>query len=364
MMTDFEPLALISGPSNVGDNWRIIHPYRRMRQAGINARWFGLDTQDDALIQTDPERTVLVVRLLTGPDEASIDQWIAERRPKVRAIVYEMDDVAWGDAMVDHLESSNFMQGRPRAEVIRQGEMAKYLASRCDGVITASEPLAELVRRDIPGQTVVTCPNAIDTRWFRAQMAHRAPWQRDGRVTIGWLGGHRPEADVAPMAEAWGRIARRYPHVRFVVAAPVVPDVFYRCVDDIDRIIRYGWTPWEDCPVLFQTDVGCAAISDTVFSRCKTWIKALEYGTAGAAVVATPLLYGEIIEHERNGLLATTADEWEAALSRLVEDERLRRRLVIANRSRIERLYSLDVCLPNWIRAYETIVAAKERVAA
>lgn len=362
MTADLEPLALISGPDNVGDNWRIIRPYYRLCQAGVNAQWFGLDIPDGAHIPTDPERTVLVVRLLTGGSERMIDRWIAERRDKVRAIVYEMDDVCWGDAMADHLEASSFMQGRPRAEVLHQGEMARYLASKCDGIITASEPLAELVRRDIPGQTVVTCPNAIDTRWFRAQMAYRAPWQREGRVTIGWLGGHRPEADVAPMAEAWGRIARRYPHVMFVVAAPVVPDVFYREIDDIDRIIRFGWTPWEDCPVLFQVDVGCAAVSDTPFSRCKTPIKCWEFATAGAAVVGTDLLYGDCLRGR--GLIAETADEWDAHLSRLIERPDERCFMAYMVRTHVENSHALDTQLWKWPAAYEAIVAAKERVAA
>jgi glycosyltransferase involved in cell wall biosynthesis len=363
MTADLEPLALISGPSNVGDNWRIINPFRRLCQTGVNARWFGLDTPDGAHIPTDPERTVLVVRLMTGPSEREIDAWIAERRPKVRAIVYECDDVFYGPAMVEHLEASNFMQGRSRAELIHQGEMARYLASQCDGVITASEPLADLVRRDVD-RPVICVPNAIDTRWFRAQMEHRAPWQRDGRITIGWLGGHRPEADIANMAVAWGRIARRYPHVMFVVAAPVVPDVFYRCVDDFDRIIRYGWTPWPNVPVLFQVDIGCAAVTPTTFSLCKTPIKAWEYATAGAAVVATPTLYGDCVIDRQTGFQAETADEWEMALVQLVERQDLRAEFGGALRKHVERYHDLDGQLHTWMDAYSAIVRAKERVAA
>lgn len=361
MITDLEPLALISGPSNVGDNWRVIRPFRRLCQAGVNAQWFGLDTPDGAHIPTDPERTVLVVRLLTGDSERAIDRWIAERRPKVRAIVYEADDVFYGTEMVDHLTASNFMQGRSRAELIHQGEMARYLAQRCDGVITASEPLAEMVRRDVSAP-VITVPNSIDTRWFRAQMAHRPPWQREGRVTIGWLGGHRPEADVAPMAIAWGRIARRYPHVRFVVAAPVVPDVFYQHVTDDTQIIRYGWTPWEDVPVLFQVDIGCCAVSDTPFSRAKTGIKLYEYSTAGAAVVATPLLYGECMRAAQWHSVAEDADEWEESLSFLIEDPMLRAEVNEDLRAHVERHHSLDGNLMRWLSAYRHIVNAKDGI--
>lgn len=351
-------LALISGADNVGDQWRCIRPYYRLGQAGINARWYGLDTANDAYLRTDPERTVLVVRLMTGDSEAAIDRWLAERRPKVRTIVYEMDDVAWGDAMVEHLKASNFTQGRPEAEIRHQGEMARYLASRCDGVIVSTEPLAELVRSSIGG-AVVTLPNAIDTRWFRCQMAARAPWAREGRVTIGWLGGHRPEADVAMMARAWGRIARRYPHVRFVVAAPVVPDVFYREIEDESVIFRHGWTDWQDVPVLFQVDIGCCAVADTPFSRAKSPIKAWEYATAGAAVAATPTLYGNCVGPSR---LVESADEWENILSFLIEHPRERQMIAQDAVRHVERHHSLDGQLHRWPEAYGQIVDARSGV--
>lgn len=352
-------LALISNEQNVGDNWRVIHPFKRLRQAGINARYYWGD--DHTVLPTDPEQTILVVRLMTGTDERTIDRWIAERRSQVRAIIWEGDDVAWGDAMVTHLRDADFLQGKSEAELIHQGEMAKYLASQCDGVITSSEPLSALVRRDIPGQHVVTLANAIDTRWFRAQMAYRAPWA--DHLTIGWCGGRRPEADVVPMAEAWGRIARRYPHVRFVVASSLIPDVFYREIEDDSRIIRLPWVSWTDSPVLYQCSINCVAVADSAFSRCKTPIKLYEGTVAGAAVIGTKALYGPCLAR---GIIdpVETAEEWADALSYLIEHEDARRAQQAALLAHVERCHSLDGNLMQWPAAYRAIVEARETVAA
>ncbi len=338
-------LALISGEDNVGDQWRVIHPYRRLRQAGISARYYWGDDHDAQ--PTDPEQTVLVVRLMTGTDPRTLERWVTERRAAVRAIVYELDDVTWGDAMVTHLEDAGFMRGKSRAELIHQGEMAKHLAGLCDGIITSSETLAEMVRRDVH-PPVVTVPNAIDVRWFRAQMAHRAPWA--DHLTIGWAGGRRPEADVEAIAIAWGRIAKRYPAVHFVLAAALVPDVFYREIEDDSRIIRLPWVPWAKSPELYQVDIGCCAVADTPFSRAKTPIKWMEYATAGAAVVATPT-------DGSSGLLAESADAWEAAIASLIEDEDRRRFIRDVGRSHVERYHGLDVNLHRWTDAYAEIVA-------
>jgi hypothetical protein len=342
-------LALIQGPDVVGDQWRVCQPFRRLRQAGINARWARLD--DSEMPPTDPEATILVVRLLTGTDEAAIDRWFADWRPRVRAIVYEMDDICWGEAAADHLEAADFTQGRTRAQILYAGEMARYAATQCDGVIVSSEPLAEYVRAGVD-RPVLVVPNAIDVRWFRAQMAHRPAWA--DHLTIGWCGGRRPEADLVPMAQAWGRIARRYPHVRFVVASPVIPDVIYREIEDDSRIIRLPWVPWDESPTLYQVDIGCCAVSDTPFSRCKTPIKAWEYAVAGAAVLTSPTLYRDCIPHA--GPKPKTADDWEYYLDFYVRCDAARENSQHDWTRHVERHHALDTQLHRWPEALEQIV--------
>jgi glycosyltransferase involved in cell wall biosynthesis len=351
-------LAFIQGEDNIGDQWRIIRPFVRMRQAGIDARYYWGD--DHTVLPTDPEHTILVARLMTGTDEATIDRWLEERRRHVRAIVFEADDLMWTPAVVDHLRAADFTQGKTDAELLREGEMSRYFMSRCDGVIVSSEPLAELARGETD-RPVICVPNAIDARWFRCQMAARAPWA--DYPTIGWAGGRRPEADVEPMAVAWGRIARRFPRVRFVVAASLVPDVFYREIEDDSRIIRLPWLSWHDYPVAYQVDIGCCAVSDSPFSRCKTPIKSWEYALAGAAVVATPMLYGADVTDDLTGRLAETADDWEAALFDLLSYEGYRRRLQRNLLERVEDHHTLDGELHRWPEAFAGIVESRQGVA-
>jgi glycosyltransferase involved in cell wall biosynthesis len=350
-------LSLIKGPDWVPDQWRTIEPFHRLRQAGINARYAWGD--DDQWLPTDPESTVLVMGRQTATDEATVDRWFAERRPNVRAIVYECDDLIFDERMLEHLQLSDFMQGETPEQILHEARMARYFAQQCDGVTASSEHLAERIRR-FTDKPVICVPNAIDVRNFRARMAYRAPWA--DHLTIGWSGGRRPERDIVPMAQAWGRIARRYPSVRFVVAAPVTPDVFYREIEDDSRIIRLPWLSWHDYPVAYQTDIGCCSVADTVFSRCKTPIKAMEYAVAGAAVVATPTLYNDVVFGY--GLLATTADEWETALVFYIEHADERRLMARELATEVERRYSLDVNLYRWTDAYRAIVKSMAGVPA
>ena len=81
--------------------------------------------------------------------------------------------------------------------------------------------------------------------------------------------------------------------------------------------------PWlhpEDYPKgLLGIDIGCCPLDDHPFNRSKSPIKAWEYALSGAAVVASPTVYGKVIRHAANGHLASTAGEWEHALAYLLE---------------------------------------------
>jgi hypothetical protein len=111
------------------------------------------------------------------------------------------------------------------------------------------------------------------------------------------------------MAEAWARIAQRYPDVRFVVAGHQ-PDVIYRQDIPLDRIIRLPIAPLDQYPTMHQVTIGCCAVADSPFSRCKTPIKLWEYTLAGAAVVATPMLYTDCMIPWHHAVAETT-DQWE-----------------------------------------------------
>lgn len=358
-MPNISPLALIENPNAAESHWRILRPYLRMRQAGINAQaaW-----GDNVSIPTDPNETVLVVPQMTSPDIETAREWLDARRPMVKAIVYETDDDTFTEDRIEHLRAADFLQGRTLNEIRREQEVARWFVDQCDGVTVTTEPLAAVVR-SFTDKPVCVVPNALDVRWFRAHLAYRPPWA--DILTIGYAGGRRAERDLVPMARAWGRIAERYPDVRFVIATPTTPTVLYRYVPE-NRFIRLGWLGLEDYPLAYQVDIGCCSVVDNAFNRCRSPIKSWEYSVAGAAVVATPTLYGECIDSDDlhgTGLLASTADKWEWMLNHYIEYPDARQFYGSHLREHVEQHHNLDTELHRWMDAYGAIVDAKNEVA-
>jgi len=78
---------------------------------------------------------------------------------------------------------------------------------------------------------------------------------------------------------------------------------------------------------LSQCDICLQPLDDTKFNRYKSDIKFLEAGAAGLAVIASPVVYEDYIDHDKTGLIARSPKEWQDLLTKLVEDAGYRKTL-------------------------------------
>ena len=354
-------LALCHDPSDGINWWRIAGPFARLRQHRVDARVERLIDHGEYRIRTDG--VVILPRLAPNPSHdahAYVEQMIGKLRASCRAVIYDVDDDLFSEHYVQHHLATRWGDGKTAEDKRRECAGMAWAMGLMDGVTVASEPLAELVRSlvSVPVQVV---PNAIDARWFRSRLSARSLWA--GPVTIGWAGGRRPAADFRELAEAWRRVAKLRPDVRFVVVGddsvgPLVRDLPSGAVE------RIAFGDVQDSPMAYQVDIGCCSVEDEPFNRCKTPIKAWEYALAGAAVVATPALYQQDVADGFTGRLAQTADEWEAALVELIDDSEQRRHLNANLVARVEQRHTLDGELWRWPAAWQAIAESRKAAAA
>jgi len=359
-----DPCSKVPVPSHaehVGngcDIWRSFQPMAELRRQGYapfsngepGAQWAWKD-EDDAPMVADLFDAVILPRL-SWHDRRVGERFIGALHRAGKAAIFEVDDDLFSPAINQRLQQTTSV-GQSLAELERK-RLDRLAALRlCDGVTVASRRLATVLR-GLTDRPVLTVPNAIDVRWFRA-VVKQAPRLVRG-LTVGWAGGARPDDDLEPMARAWGQLAQRYPDVTFIVAGHQ-PDIIGQYVP-AHRVRRLPWVEPALYPTSFaQFDIACCAVSDTPFSRSKTPIKVWESTLGGAAVVATPALYGQTIEDGVDGLLAETAREWEGALATLIESKLTRRELRAGQLHRIRCDHSLTGNAWRWPAAWTQIVA-------
>jgi len=104
-------------------------------------------------------------------------------------------------------------------------------------------------------------------------------------------------------------------------------------------------------------DIGVMPMPDTPWTRGKCGYKLIQYMACGLPVVAAPVgVNAEIVEHGVNGFLASTDQEWREALSTLLANPELRRRMGAAGRKKVEEHYSLQVWGPRVAELLRSVI--------
>jgi len=99
-------------------------------------------------------------------------------------------------------------------------------------------------------------------------------------------------------------------------------------------------------------------LPEDLWSRGKCGLKVLQYQSAGLPVVANPVgAHGEMIKAGETGILATSPDEWVAAVTLLAGDARLRRKMGLIARQRVEANYSISA----WAETFVTSMTGTSR---
>jgi glycosyltransferase involved in cell wall biosynthesis len=331
--------------------WRIALPFTELQRQGYRGIEWGM-REDNRLAQIVHQFDAVILPRLHWPIEerAKADQWFKALHRAGLAVIYEVDDDLFSEDFVRRLVVQH---GKSPAEAKERQSCILHALRSCDGVTVSGQRLATMVR-EYTDQPVKVVPNFIDLTWFHK--VQKAAQRQVPGLTIGWAGGNRPDADVEIMARAWARIAKRYPQVTFVIQGHHAK-VLYDLVPN-ERIAMLDWMPIDQYPAgLVNIDIGCCPLGDTKFNRAKTYIKAMEYAASGAAVVASPTVYSQLIDPTVNGYLATSVDEWEGYLSLLVESYTLRRDLSKRLLAKVRREHSLTRQAWRWVEAWDEITA-------
>ena len=355
-------VAFVADPDVSHVQWRVVRPLRALARVGIptevitipgpNADGWTWHPSYQTIALDHEVSTLLLHHAIVPPVyRDSFVEWVGRIRESGVTVVYDTDDDTYSHAWAQHHADCG-TDGDP-ARFARESEILAWPLQYVDGVTVSTEHLASVVER-YTSRPVAVVLNAIDVEAFSAGLGTESLWW--DHLTIGWCAGYRPEADAAPVAEAWRRIAQRYPDVRFIVAGHPL-----QCLVEAVPTERLGclaYTTMDRYPAMMQVDIGCCSAADTPFNRSRSPIKAWEFALAGAAVVASPTVYGDWLASVPGGAVARSADEWEHALGRLICDRGLRHAEATALRETVERAHALTANLWRYTDAYRAIAVA------
>jgi glycosyltransferase involved in cell wall biosynthesis len=199
-------------------------------------------------------------------------------------------------------------------------------------VMAGNETLAAYARRQAERVSVV--PTTIDTDIY-------VPRPTGNLIpVIGWTGSYSTGQYLNLVKPVLQRLSRR---LNFRVRIIGARDFEIEGVD----VEVLPWRAESEVRDLADIDIGLMPLPDAAWERGKCGLKALQYMALGVPAVVSPVgVNSTIVTHGETGLLASSEQEWEAALERLLLDPDLRRRLGSSGRACVERAYSTAVHAP------------------
>jgi glycosyltransferase involved in cell wall biosynthesis len=227
----------------------------------------------------------------------------------------------------------------PRA-LLRRHRMRRFTAclSAADLVVIENEPNRMLTEQYCANTLTITGP--IDTDRYRPAVR-----ERRGEVVLGWIGSPSTTSYLRMLEPVVRDLASRYSIALHLIGAGTIdiPGVAVR---------SYRWSLEDEVRNLATFDVGLMPLTDDPWSRGKGGYKILQYMAMGIPTVASPVgINAGLVRHGETGLLASSAEQWRAALERLVVDADERERMGRAARADAVSRFSLAHYAPVFAEA-------------
>lgn len=128
----------------------------------------------------------------------------------------------------------------------------------------------------------------------------------------------------SPLIKTYNKVLKANPNAQAVV---LHDKEFFEALETKNKLFKPAVGYDDYMRILHSCEICLQPLDDTKFNRYKSDIKFVEAGAGGLAVIASPVVYADYIEHDRTGLIARGPREWESMLSQLIKDKEYRQRL-------------------------------------
>lgn len=232
---------------------------------------------------------------------------------------------------------------------------AKEIISACmglaDGITVTTNYLAKKVKKF--NKNVAVLPNyMLMDRWDLPTLPNDSE-----EVRIGYTGSITHKKDVEYIVKPLIGLLINRPNVKLIlVGDPRLKNLFKNFEH---RVEMYLGVPFEDYPTRLhglRFDIGLAPLRPTEFNKCKSGIKALEYGICKVPVIASSIHpYIETVKNDKTGFLAIKESAWITYLEILIDNKERRRKMGKASYELVKRKYNLETNIHMWHTYYQSL---------
>lgn len=186
---------------------------------------------------------------------------------------------------------------------------------------------------------IVVIPTVIDTERYSSKPVEKP----DGILTIGWIGSPSTLQYLYLIKPVLEELSVQYP-----IKLAIVGGKSGIGLKGHEEVIE--WTEDSEIGLIQEFDIGIMPLKNELWELGKCGYKLIQYMGCGVPVIGSPVgANNVIIEEGENGYKPTDLEAWKDALTKLLNDPRLRNQMGRKGREMVEKHYSLKVARQQWL---------------
>ncbi|GIV33708.1 MAG: glycosyl transferase [Chitinophagales bacterium] len=265
-----------------------------------------------------------------APFGPPVFEWLIARVVR-KKMIYDFDDAIW----LENVSESNRVFSR-----LKWYGKVQSVCQWAHLISVGNDYLRDYALQY--NRNVVVNPTVVDTEHHY----NRLKEHREGKVVIGWTGTHttlRYFETVCPILKS----IEEKQNVEIRVIADMLPAVPLKTL----QFIR--WNKTTEIDDLLTFDIGIMPLVDNAWTRGKCGFKLIQYLALSIPAVASEgAMSRKIIDHQVNGYICQTPEEWEEALLSLINDTSRRKQFGLAGRKKIESHFSVTANAPAFLAMF------------
>jgi len=250
-----------------------------------------------------------------------------------RPLIYDVDDAIYHVGNLSHIQF-------------------KLTCSRASAVIAGNDYIADNASKYCRNIHVI--PTPVDTLRWRPSGQGRRTNYRHNVFAVGWSGTSSSYKYFIPIERDIVRFLNDYPDSQLTIMSDRYPSEL-QLLSPYVKFLK--WRAEDEVSFVQSLDVGLMPISNDLWSRGKCSYKSLLYSACGVPVIISPFGMNKVVLDQMEvGLGPQSSNEWYDALRMLFEDRCIGEMMGANGVELVNRLYSIDACLPHLVAAFRSCV--------
>lgn len=257
-----------------------------------------------------------------------IGEFIASAKENHKVVLYDIDDLMIDRDYTKTIKYLDTMSESDLNSYYEGIDLNQKVLRMCDGAITTTERMAEELKKFVPEVYINRNVASEEMLKLSEQTVKNIQATDDGKIRLGYFSGSiTHNDDVQMILPVIIRLMKKYPNLNLVISGELTLPSELK--EFVGRVEATPFGDWRKLPELIASvDINLAPLEESIFNEAKSENKWVEAALVKVPTVASKVgAFERMIEHGKTGYLCSNESEWEDTLSKLIEDEQLRKKI-------------------------------------